>query len=356
MRNFHNQALSILQKGTVIPAIPLALTEDKKLDEKRQRLLMQYFLHAGAGGIAAGVHSTQFEIHDPKVGLLAPVLQIVSEEVERYEAATGKAIVKVAGVCGPVGQAVKEAELAKSLGYDAVLLSPGGLPGLSDGGFLVRARAVAGVMPVIGFALQKAVGGPAFSYNFWEALAEVENLVAIKAAPFDRYQTLDIMRAVAWSSRAGKIAMYTGNDDNIAVDLLTNFAFPKNGQVYEKSFVGGLLGHYSVWTKTNVELFNRLVAVRETGVITPELLTLAAKITDMNAAVFDPANGFAGCISGMHEVLRRQGLMAGIWCINERERLSPGQEAEIDRVCTMYPELTDDEFIRENIKMWLEGL
>jgi len=349
-------ALEILKQGTVIPATPLALTEDKKLDEKRQRLIMRYFLNAGAGGIATGVHSTQFEIHDPKVGLLAPVLEIAADEIRLYEKQKGKVVIKVAGACGPLEQAVKEAELAKKLGYDAVLLSPGGLPGLSEAGFLERAKAVMEVMPVIGFSLQRAVGGPPLSFNFWAQLAEMKNLVAIKAAPFDRYQTLDIMRAVAWSSRANDIAMYTGNDDNIAVDLLTTFEFPKDGVVYKKSFIGGLLGHYSVWTKANVEAFDKLRHAQQTGQITPELLTLAAKITDMNAAVFDPNNGFTGCISGMHEVLRRQGLLAGIWCLSEKEKLSPGQAEELDRVCAMYPELVDDDFINANIAAWAEGL
>ena len=347
------EALTAIQSGIVIPATPLALTADKKLDEKGQRLIMRYFLAAGAGGIASGVHSTQFEIHDPKVGLLAPVLTIVSDEIDRYEAATGKTIVKVAGACGPLEQAVKEAELAKKLGYDAVLLSPGGLPGLDEAGHLARAKAVAEVIPFVGFSLQTAVGGPNLSFKYWEALAEIENLVAIKAAPFDRYQTLDIMRAVTWSSRADKIAMYTGNDDNIVVDLLTIFEFPKNGRVYKKNFIGGLLGHYSVWTKSNVELFDQLKKARESGNITPELLTIAAKVTDMNAAVFDPANRFAGCISGIHEVLHRQGLMAGIWCLSDHEKLSPGQAEELDRVCAMYPELIDDEFIKANIAGWM---
>ena len=357
--SMRQSALAVLQSGTVIPATPLALTAEKKLDEKRQRLIMRYFLNAGAGGIASGVHSTQFEIHDKKVGLLAPVLEIVADEISRFEETAKKTIVKVAGACGPVTQAVKEAELAKRLGYDAVLLSPGGLPNLSEEGFLERTKAVAEIMPVIGFALQTAVGGPTFSYSYWEALCETENLTAIKIAPFDRYQTLDIVRAAALSSRRDEIALYTGNDDNIVIDLLTKFSFTKNGKIYEKQFAGGLLGHYSVWTKKNVELFDMLREVRENdaaGAITPELITLAAKVTDMNAAVFDPANRFVGCISGIHEVLRRQGLLAGIWCINNKERLSPGQAEEIDRIYAMYPELTDDDFIRANMDKWLAGL
>jgi hypothetical protein len=336
-----SEAYNLLHKGTVIPATPLALAQDKKLDEKHQRLLINYFLQSGAGGIAAAVHSTQFEIHDPKVGLLAPVLSIVADEIQQFESATGKTIIKIAGCCGPLLQAVNEAKLAKRLGYDAVLLSPGGLPDLSEAGHLTRANAVAEVMPVIGFALQTAVGGPRFSYAYWETLAEINNLVAIKAAPFDRYITTDIMRAVAWSSRSDKIAMYTGNDDNIGIDLMTTYSFPKDGKVYEKYFAGGLLGHYSVWTQKNVELFTQFKTARESGIITPALLTLAAAVTDINAAVFDPVNRFAGCISGIHEVLYRQGLMAGTWCLNENEKLSPGQAGEIDRVCAMYRGLTE---------------
>ena len=349
-------AMKAFQAGMIIPATPLALTADKKLDENRQRLLMRYYLNAGAGGIASGVHSTQFEIHDEKVGLLAPVLEIVSDEIDRYEDQSKATIFKVAGACGPVAQAVKEAELAKRLGYDAVLLSPGGLPGLSEKDFIHRTQEVAAVMPVIGFSLQKAVGGPAFSYAYWEELSEIDNVIGIKVAPFDRYQSLDIIRAVALSTRKDKIALYTGNDDNIGIDLLTTFSFVKDGKTYEKNFVGGLLGHYSVWTKSAGELFARFKTARETGEITAELLTLAAQITDMNAAVFDPANGFTGCISGLHEVLRRQGLLAGIWCISDKERLSPGQVEELDRVCYMYPELIDDGFIKDNIAQWSEGL
>ena len=347
------KALKLLRQGTVIPATPLALTADKKLDEKHQRLLMRYYLAAGAGGIASGVHSTQFEIHDPKVGLLAPVLEIVADEVARFEASSGDTIIKIAGACGPASQAAKEAELAKKLGYDAVLLSPGGLPDLDTCGHLARAKAVAEVMPVVGFSLQKAVGGPALMYKYWEDLCQIPNLVAIKTAPFDRYVTLDILRAVAWSGR--DIAMYTGNDDNIVIDLLTEFSFPKGGRDYRIKFAGGLLGHYSVWTKTHVKMLEELRRARESGVIPADLLTLAAKVTDMNAAVFDPGNGFKGCISGMHEVLHRQGLMAGIWCLSEHEKLSPGQSAELDRIYAMYPELTDDRFVCENIDLWLRN-
>ena len=350
------EALSILRDGTVIPATPLALTAGKKLDEKRQRLLTRYYLNAGAGGIAAGVHTTQFEIHDEKIGLLPPVLEIVADEAARYEKSSGKTIIKIAGACVPISQAVKEAELARELGYDAVLLSPGGLESFTEDYFLARARAAAEVMPVIGFALQAAVGGPVFTYDYWAALCEIDNVVAIKAAPFDRYQTLNIVRAAALSQRADGISLYTGNDDNIVVDLLTRFSFRKEGKVIEKTFAGGLLGYYAVWTKKAVELFNMLREARECGVVNADLLTLAAKITDMNAAVFDPAHGFTGCISGVHEVLRRQGLLAGTWCISGRERLSPGQAGEIDRVYEMYPELTDDEFIRANSEKWSEGL
>ena len=346
-------ALNILLEGTAIPATPLALDANRKFNEKRQRLLMRYYLNAGAGGIATGVHSTQFEIHDEKVGLLKPVLEVVADEINLYEKKSGKTVIKIAGVCGPAKQAANEAELAGTLGYDAVLLSPGGLPDYTENDFIERTKTVAKTLPVIGFALQPAAGGRVFSYNYWEQLCAIDNVLAIKAAPFNRYQTLDIARAAAMSGRAGEISLYTGNDDNIAVDLLTIYQFPKDGKVYSIKFAGGLLGHYTYWTKNAVEQLEMFKKARDSGTVGVELLSMAAKITDMNAAVFDAKNNFSGCISGIHEVLRRQGLMEGIWCINENERLSDGQAEEITRVCNMYPELTDDDFVKENIEDWV---
>ncbi len=348
------KAMEILQKGTVIPATPLALDENRKFDEAQQRILMRYYLDCGVGGIATAVHTTQFEIREPEVNLLEPVLKVVSEEIESYEMKTGKVIVKVSGVCGPKEQAVKEAKLAKAYGYDAVLLSPGGLNDLSEDELIERTEAVAKIMPVIGFYLQTAVGGRAFSYNYWERLAAINNVVAIKCASFNRYQTLDVVRAVAMSDRCDDITLYTGNDDNIVIDLLTKYKFDKNGKLVEKSFQGGLLGHYSVWTRKAVEIFERIQEAKKKDVIPEGFLTLAAEVTDANSAFFDTANGFAGCIAGLHHVLVGQGLMRNIYCLNPQETLSAGQQEEIARVYRMYSHLNDDDFVKENLKSWSE--
>ena len=350
----HERALAKLHNGTVIPANPLALDENRQFDPKRERALLRYYMDAGVGGLAVAVHTTQFEIRDPKINLLETVLKVAAEEVERYESTHDDVIVKIAGVCGPVEQAVKEAELAKKYGYDAVLLSPGGLNYLSEDEMVARTEAVAAIMPVVGFYLQPSVGGRIFTYNYWQRIAEIKNVVAIKAAPFNRYCTLDVLRAVATSSRADEIAMYTGNDDNIVIDLITNYTFTEGGKTYSKRFVGGLLGHWCVWTKKVVEMYHMLMKVRdEEGGITPEILALANAVTDLNAVFFDAANGFAGCIAGLHEVLRRQGIFKGIWCLNPEETMSPGQNEEIDRVYRMYPELSDDDFVKANLDKWL---
>src|SRR5437016_3372928 len=319
-----------LREGVVIPAHPLALTADRKLDERRQRGLTRYYLAAGSGGVAVGVHTTQFEIRDH--GLLAPVLQLAAEEMRSKEA------IRIAGIVGKTAQAVKEAELAAGLGYHAGLLSLSALASASAPELLEHARAVASVIPLFGFYLQPAVGGRILPYEFWRAFAEIENVVAIKMAPFNRYQTLDVVRAVAESGRAGEITLYTGNDDNILVDLLTPFRFGKTSL----RIVGGLLGHWAVWTRRAVELLEQVKGDAGPG----HPLTLATEITDTNAAFFDAANGFHGCIAGIHEVLRRQGLLAGRWCLNPAEELSPGQIEEIDRVYRAYPHLNDDDFAR----------
>ncbi|MBO5315805.1 MAG: dihydrodipicolinate synthase family protein [Clostridia bacterium] len=351
--NRHELALKKLHEGTVIPANPLALDENRKFDEKRQRAVCRYYLDSGVGGLAVAVHTTQFEIRDPEYNLLEPVLRVAKDEAAKYEEATGKVIVMVAGACGPKEQAVKEALLAKSLGYDAVLLSPGGLNHLSEEELIERTRAVAEVMPVIGFYLQTAVGGRHFTYDYWTKIAEIPGVVAIKAAPFNRYYTYDVVRAVAMSSRRDEITLYTGNDDNIVLDLITTYRFEIDGKTYEKGFIGGLLGHWSVWTKKAVELFEKCKAVREMSEIPAEILTLAAEVTDTNAVFFDTANDFKGCIAGLHEVLRRQGIFKGTWCLNPDEKMSQGQAEEIDRIYKAYPHLNDDEFIKANLDRWL---
>lgn len=330
-----------LLSGLVFPAHPLALNKERKLDERRQRALTRYYLAAGAGGIAVGVHTTQFAIRDPKVGLLKPVLKIAAEETAKSD------VVKVAGVCGKKNQAVREARLAAELGYDAALLSLADLKDETVPGLLEHARAVASVLPIIGFYLQPSVGGRMLTFDFWQQFVEIENVVAIKVAPFNRYQTLDVVRAVAGSGRAKEVALYTGNDDNILIDLLTEFDV--GGE--RLRMVGGLLGHWAVWTKTAVA--HLALAKSQSASVPGKLLTLAQQITDANAALFDPAHQFHGCIAGIHEVLRRQGLLEGRWCLNPREELSPGQSEEIDRVYRLYPHLPDDDFVKEHLNEWL---
>ena len=356
MINRHIKALEILKSGTVIPATPLALDENRNFDEYSQRLLMKYYLNCGVGGIATAVHSTQFEIRDPEVNLFEPILKLVSDEIADFENKTGKVIVKVAGVCGKTEQAVKEAELAKKYGYDAVLLSPGGLNDLPESELIERTKAVAAVMPVIGFYLQTAVGGRRFSFDYWQKICEIPNVVAIKAAPFNRYMSLDVARAAALSSRSDEITLYTGNDDNIVIDLLTTYKFDVDGKHYEKGFEGGLLGHWSVWTKKAVELFELCKKEKGNEQISTEMLSLANAVTDTNAVLFDGANNFAGCIPGLHYVLKKQGLMKTLNCINPDEKLSDGQIAEFDRIYAAYPHLFDDDFVKEKIDTWKSQL
>lgn len=348
----HKKALQKLKAGTVIPATPLALDENRCFDEENQRLLMNYYLNCGVGGIATAVHTTQFEIRKPEVALFEPVLKIVSEEIDKFEKENGAVIVKVAGVCGKTEQAVEEAKLAKKYGYDAVLLSPGGLNDMSEDYMIERTKAVAEIMPVIGFYLQTACGGRQFTYSYWERICAIKNVIAIKCASFNRYTTLDVVRACALSERNNEITLYTGNDDNIVIDLLTKYSFDKDGTTVIKGFDGGLLGHWSVWTKKAVEIFDKVKAEKNNSSISGELLTLAAEVTDTNSAFFDTANNFSGCIAGLHEILRRQGLMKNIYCLNPEETLSEGQAEELDRVQKMYPHLNDDEFIKENIAKW----
>lgn len=336
----------LLSSGTVIPAHPLALNESREFDEVRQRGLARYYMASGAGGIAVGVHSTQFEIRDPAINLYDTVLRVASEEIDA--ANLDRPFIKVAGICGPTAQAVAEAELALKYGYDMGLLSMGGLQGWTEKEILRRVRDVAAVIPVIGFYLQPSVGGRIFTYDFWREFAEIKNIEAIKVAAFNRYQTLDVVRAVCSSSRAHEIDLYTGNDDNIVADLLTRYSFEVDGKVVEKEFVGGLLGHWAVWTQKAVLLLQEVKACKANGNEgIAELLTKGVDVTDMNAAIFDPAHSFHGCIPGIHEVLRRQGLLEGRWCLNPKEELSAGQMEEIDRVCNAYPALTDDEFVKE---------
>ena len=347
------EARNIINNGAVIPAIPLALDENRKFDEKRQRALIKYYLHAGAGGIAVAVHTTQFEIRNPEINLFKTVVKTVIDEIELFEKKYNKVIVKIVGVCGKIEQAVSEANFAKEINADAVLLSPGGLSDLTEDEIIERTKIIAEIMPVFGFYLQPLAGGRIFSAEYWKRLSDINGVVAIKCAPFNRYQTIELVRGVALSERRDEIALYTGNDDNILLDLITKYNINVNGKIIEKRFVGGLLGHWAVWTKTTVEIFEKLREYRDGRDIPAELLSLAIKITDANAAFFDAANKYAGCIPGVHEVLRRQGILKGIWCLNPTETLSPGQSEEIDRVYADYPELNDDAFVKSHLNDWL---
>jgi dihydrodipicolinate synthetase family protein len=342
-----------LLQGQVIPAHPLALTAQRRLDERRQRALTRYYVAAGAGGVAVGVHTTQFAIREPHVGLYRPVLELAAQTARASLASSVRPFALIAGAVGTTANAVGEAETAASLGYDAVLLSLGAWQDAPETEILDHCRAVAGVLPLFGFYLQPAVGGRVLSYAFWREFAEIENLWAIKIAPFDRYKTLDVVRAVA--AARDDIALYTGNDDSIVVDLLTPFPAESGGRETPRQIVGGLLGQWAVWTRGAVRLLQRLRSARASATIDTHWLALAAALTDANGAIFDAANAFAGCIPGIHEVLRRQGLLCGTWCLEPREALSPGQADEIDRVSRRYPFLAaeDDELVQENLDAWL---
>ncbi len=345
-----NEMMTLLRKGVVIPAHPLALDAQRKLDERRQRALTRYYLAAGAGGVAVGVHTTQFAIREPQHQLLRPVLELASETVR----GASRPILRIAGICGATRQATGEAALARELGYDIGLLSLAALKHESIDELIDHARAVAEVIPLMGFYLQPAVGGRVLPFAFWRRFVEIENVVAIKIAPFNRYQTLDVLRAVVDAGRENDVALYTGNDDTILSDLLTPFVFKCDSRTVTLRFVGGLLGHWAVWTKRAVEQLEVIHALTAKGqTIDAPWLTRNQQITDCNAAFFDAANGFAGCIAGLHEVLRRQGLLEGIWCLDPDESLSPGQRDEIDRVYQAYPELNDDEFVKSSVDDWL---
>lgn len=344
--------ITAFKKGVAIPALPLALNSNRKLDERRQRALIRYYLDSGAGGIAIAVHTTQFAIRLPEINLYTPLLDIAKEEFDRFTVNTKKPVIRIAGVIGKTPQAIKEARLASEKGFHAALLSVAAFHDSPNSEIIKHCRAVAEIIPIIGFYLQPAVGGRKLDVNFWREFAKIENVIAIKMAPFNRYQTLDVVRGVIESGRSEEISLYTGNDDNILVDLLTEYKMSNGNDIISKRIVGGLLGHWAVWTHSAVNLLQS-VHNSEFNNDIQRTLVLANKITDCNAALFDAANNFAGCIVGLHEVLRRQGLLEGIWTLDESEVLSAGQKEEIDRVYASYPELNDDAFIKENLDRWL---
>lgn len=336
-------------RGLAIPAHPLALTDDGRLDERRQRALTRYYVAAGVGGLAVGVHTTQFAIRRPEIGLFEPVLSLAREEMDRADADRAEPLVRIGGVCGPTAQATAEARLLVDRGYHAGLLSLAALATASDDELVAHSAQVAEIIPIVGFYLQPSVGGRRLSYAFWRRFAEIPNVAGIKIAPFNRYQTLDVVRAVTDAGR-DDITLYTGNDDNIVGDLVTPFPTESGGT---RRIVGGLLGHWAVWTSGAVALLAECQAAARAGDVPTALLTRGIEVTDANAAFFDAANGFAGCIAGIHEVLRRQGLLANIRCLDAHEVLSPGQAEEIDRVSTAYPHLADDAFVAQHLEEWL---
>jgi dihydrodipicolinate synthase/N-acetylneuraminate lyase len=345
--------LAALRAGAVIPAHPLALTAQRQLDERRQRALSRYYIAAGAGGLAVGVHTTQFAIHYPSVCLLRPVLELAAEEMNRADADRSDPLIRVAGICGDTAQSMREAEHACDLGYTLGLVNLAALRGASIGALIDHCRAVASVIDLFGFYLQPAVGGIELPYEFWRRFCEIPNARAIKIATFDRYRTLTVIRAVDESGR-DDIALYTGNDDNIVSDLITPYQFAPNNVA--RRIVGGLLGQWAMWTSKAIAIQARCRELANSSAPVPtDALQLSAQLTDANAAIFDAANNFHGCIPGIHEVLRRQGLLAGTWCLDENETLSPGQADEITRVTQAYPHLTDDDFVKQNRDAWLSG-
>ena len=344
----------VLRQGAVIPAHPLALNAQRQLDPRRQRALSRYYLDAGAGGLAVGVHTTQFAIREN--GMYAPVLEMAMQTVQDWIPLGGsRPLVMIAGVAGPTSQACAEAATAKAMGYHAGLLSLAALRGANEADILAHCRAVAQVIPLVGFYLQPAVGGVVLSAAFWEAFARIEQVVAIKMAPFNRYRTLDVIHGVVAAQAEERITLYTGNDDHIVLDLVTPFHVKRGAETVQVRIRGGLLGHWSVWTQKAVEQLKRCQEEAALGQISAELLALDSKVTDCNSALFDVAHEFAGCIAGCHEVLRRQGLLDGIWCLDPREALSAGQAEELTRVSQAYPDLIDDNFVKRHLARWLDG-
>jgi dihydrodipicolinate synthase/N-acetylneuraminate lyase len=342
------QVLAALRRGSVIPAHPLALDAARRLDRRRQRALTRYYLDAGAGGLAVGVHTTQFAIRE--AGLYRPVLELAMATTADWSKTQP---IMIAGLTGRTEQAVAEAQLARGVGYHAGLLSLAAMKGASEDELIVHAQAVAREIPLVGFYLQPAVGGILLPRSFWRRFAEIENVVAIKIAPFNRYRTLDVVRGLVEAGELDRVTLYTGNDDHIVLDLVTPFTVVSGGQTTTVRIKGGLLGHWSVWVRKAVELLDRIHAVIPAGQVPEDLLALDSQVTDCNAAIFDVANDFHGVIAGCHEILRRQGLLEGIWCLDPAESLGPGQAQEIDRVCAAYPQLNDDAFVRANLDRWL---
>ncbi len=353
MSSLSPEKLKLLRQGCVIPAVPLALDNDRKFDVASQQRLMRYYVDAGAGGVAVGMHFTQFEIRNPGIDLFKPVLAACAEAADAQAQKAGRPILKVAGISGGTKTAVEQAELAVELGYDFAIPSLAVFKGALDEDMLYHMRKIGEVIPLLGFYLLTGVGGIHLSHRFWRGVMELDNLYGIKIAPFNRYFTLDVTRALAESGRVDDITLYTGNDDSIVYDLITPYRYTIGGEERTVRIVGGLLGQWGCWTQKAVELLETCHAISEgRQALTPDVLTLSAEITDANAALFDPANGYAGSIPGVNEVLRRQGLMQNALTLKPNEVMSPGQLEEINRVLAAYPHLQDDGFVSANLKNW----
>jgi dihydrodipicolinate synthase/N-acetylneuraminate lyase len=344
-----------LQAGCVIPAHPLALTRSGKLDVPHQKALTRYYLDAGAGGLAVGVHTTQFALHDAKLGLYRPVLELAAQCArEHAEQSQQTPPILIAGILGPTAQAVQEAGTTRDLGYHLGLLSLTALAGKSTQELIDHARQVARVIPLMGFYLQPTISHMTLGTEFWRKFVQIPELQAIKIAPFSRYQTLDVLEAVAHSGRAEEIALYTGNDDTIITDLLTSYVFPVGSQTVTLRFVGGLLGQWACWTQRAVELLQQTKDIHaQQASIPAELMTLGAQLTRANQAIFDADNAFKGCIPGIHHVLKGQGLLHNVRTLDPQECLSPDQAERIDQVIHAYPHLTDDHFVEQHLERWL---
>jgi hypothetical protein len=343
--------LATIRRGAVIPAHPLALTAERRFDERRQRALTRYYIDAGAGGLAVGVHTTQFAIRD--VGLYEPVLALAARAAREWLPSPPRPLVMIAGLAGRTAQALADAQVALGHGYHAGMLSLAAMKGASIDELIRHCEAVAAVMPLVGFYLQPAVGGIHLPPEFWQRLAAIDNVIAIKIAPFNRYRTLDVVRGVVAARAEERVTLYTGNDDHIVLDLVQPFVVQRGSERVTVRIRGGLLGHWSVWVKGAVALHARVRAAAEQAAVDADLLALDSRVTDCNSAFFDVANDFAGCIAGCHEVLRRQGLLEGIWCLDPHEGLSPGQAEEITRVCREHADLADDAFVAANLARWL---
>ncbi|MFP6901233.1 MAG: dihydrodipicolinate synthase family protein [Opitutales bacterium] len=349
-----DEVITLLREGVVIPAHPLALTKERKLDERRQRALTRYYLDAGAGGLAVAVHTTQFAIREPQHDLLRPVLELTAEVVRQWQDDLPRRIVKVAGVCGSTEQAVREAELACELGYDLALLNLSAYPDADDETLLIHAKQVAEVIPVFGFYLQPGIGGRLLSQSFFREFASIPNLIAVKMATFDRELTQGAIQGIEESGRGDEVLLYTGNDNYIVEDLTEGYLVPTDQGEKLRRMAGGLLGHWAVWTKAAVDMLEEIKTARALDDFNPSRFShLADEVTEMNHYLFDFDHGFRGCVPGVHEVLRRQGLLEGTWCLDPEERLSEGQADALTRMSQAYPHLTDDAFVAEHLDRWL---